>query len=318
MQKIFYTVGLPASGKSTKAKEMVDAAKGNLKRINKDDLRALLDNYDFSKEFSKQNEVFVLKIRDRIIMEALLCGKSVIVDDTNFGDKHPLRFHQLAAEYKAATGIPCEVEKMDFTDVPVEECIERDARRGDKSVGKGVILRMYNQFLKKEGEEPIVVPYKSRRPVLPVYVPPVDGLPSVVVVDLDGTAAIIGDRSAFDASNCDIVDKVNEPVIMVVKSLYDTNAIDRIVFMSGRMDKDREPTLRFLMGKCQMGQTVFELHMRATGDMRKDSIVKKELFYKHIHGKYNPVLWLDDRLQVVRMVRDDLGIPLFQVADGNF
>lgn len=337
-QKIYWCLGLPASGKSTKAKEMVDAAKGKLKRINKDDLRALLDNYDFSKEFSKQNEVFVLKIRDNIIMEALMAGLSVIIDDTNFGDKHPLRFAQLALEYTNKTGKPCEVEKLDFTDVPVAECIDRDARRGDKSVGKGVILRMYNQFLKKEGEEPIEIPYKSRRPVLPVYKPPVDGLPKVVICDLDGTLADISVRESmglmFDASRCDELDTINEPVLITLKALMGSDGCDcgspgdveKVIFMSGRMEKDRAATLRFLK-KCGFGLPVrgpyaleyeFELHMRKTGDMRKDAIIKRELFEANVHGKYNPVLVLDDRNSVIDLWRKEIGLPTFQVAYGNF
>jgi len=53
--KVLILKGLPASGKSTYAKELV--AKGNWKRINKDDLRAMLD----CSKWSKANEKFVLQ-----------------------------------------------------------------------------------------------------------------------------------------------------------------------------------------------------------------------------------------------------------------
>jgi hypothetical protein len=162
-------------------------------------------------------------------------------------------------------------------------------------------------------------------PQLPVYVPPTEGLPKVAVSDLDGTLANIDERRkrnlTFDASQCDVLDTINEPVRMVLHALFEGTApaVEKIIFMSGRMDKDREPTLRFIE-KCGFDQewTPFELHMRATNDLRKDAVIKKELFNKHIHGKYNPVLWLDDRNQVIDLIRRDLGVPCFQVAYGDF
>ena len=329
MQYIYFTTGLPGSGKSTKAKKMVDESQGKLKRVNKDDLRAMIDNYDFSKKFRKSNESFILAMRDALIMEALNQGLSAICDDTNFGDKHALRFHQLAAEYTAKTGKPCEVVKIDCTDVPYTECIRRDALRGDKKVGAGVIMRMYAEHLHDKTQPMPEIPEKnySKRPVLPVYKPPVEGLPKVIVCDLDGTLADVTVRESmglmFDASRCDELDAINESVWLTLKAFLETGNVSKVIFMSGRQEKEREPTMRFL-GRCGFlkGENTlhgdFELHMRATGDMRKDSIVKKELFNAHIHGKYNPVLWLDDRDQVIDLVRKDLGIPCFQVNYGNF
>lgn len=320
MQKIYYTIGLPASGKSTEAKRLVDQSQGHLKRVNKDDLRAMIDNYDFSKKFRKANEAFVLQMRDALIMQALMNGDSAICDDTNFGDKHALRFHQLAAEYTAKTGKPCKVELLDFRHVPVEVCIDRDNYRGDKRVGKDVILRMYNQHIHDPTKPPLPVDAKAwGRPSLPVYVPPVADLPTVLLVDLDGTLCLLNGRNPYDASTCD-QDLVNEPVKMVIKALYWDGDVKRIIFMSGREDKYREPTMRFLMDtmKGNLGGVPFDLHMRKTDDKRKDSIVKRELFDAHIHGKYNPVLVLDDRSVVVDMWRKELGLPCFQVAYGDF
>ena len=66
MPTLYMTKGLPASGKSTWAKERV-SIDGNTKRINKDDLRLMLDNG----EWSKNNEKFVLEVRDTIASNAL-------------------------------------------------------------------------------------------------------------------------------------------------------------------------------------------------------------------------------------------------------
>jgi len=47
-----------------------------------------------------------------------------------------------------------------------------------------------------------------------------------------------------------------------------------------------------------------ELHMRKTDDVRKDSVVKKELYDEFIKDKYNVRFVIDDRPQVVRMRRE--------------
>ncbi len=298
-QIIYIAMGLPGSGKSTWAKEEVKKSQGGIKRVNKDDLRAMLD----ISVWSKANEKFVLNVRDSIVNKALLDGLSVIVDDTNLHPKHRERLEELAKNYTADTGKPCRVVIKDFTDVPVQECIKRDAlRTGTAHVGEAVIMKMYNEFLKKPA---------------PKYVPPVDGLPEVLTVDLDGTLALLNGRSPYDATHCD-QDEINEPVHRTVRLYINNGAVKKIIFMSGRDDKYREPTIRFLEDKCGFIPEEYELFMRKTGDQRKDSIVKKELFDSHIHGKYNPILVLDDRDSVVAMWRQELGLPTFQVAYGNF
>jgi hypothetical protein len=57
--------------------------------------------------------------------------------------------------------------------------------------------------------------------------------------------------------------------------------------------------------------------MRETGDRRKDSIIKKEIFDRHIRDVYNIEFVLDDRNQVVELWRS-LGLTCLQVADGDF
>ncbi len=57
--------------------------------------------------------------------------------------------------------------------------------------------------------------------------------------------------------------------------------------------------------------------MRAEGDNRPDSIVKRELFETHIRGSYNVHTVFDDRDSVVRMWRR-IGLPAWQVAEGRF
>ena len=57
--------------------------------------------------------------------------------------------------------------------------------------------------------------------------------------------------------------------------------------------------------------------MREPEDYRKDEVTKKELFYKHIAGKYHVDVVFEDRNNIVKMWRD-MGLLCFQVWDGKF
>lgn len=189
MKKVHLFRGLPASGKSTAARKMLDENPGQYKRINKDDLRSLLDN----NHWSKSNEKFVLKVRDQIILQALEAGKHVIIDDTNLHPKHEKRIRDLVKDQ-------AEVVMEDFMHVDVETCIERDLKRPN-SVGSRVIRRMWREFLEWH----------------PVNFAQDESLPKALLCDLDGTLALLNGRSPYDASTCD-QDLLNLPVAGIVRA----------------------------------------------------------------------------------------------------
>ncbi|MDX2257255.1 MAG: AAA family ATPase [Pseudanabaenaceae cyanobacterium bins.39] len=281
MLTVYFTIGLPASGKSTWAKQMLDQAPNKIKRVNKDDLRAMLDN----SYHSKGNEKFVLDMQDAIIKAALANGKHVIVDNTHLAPKHEVRIRELIEGLAT-------LEIVDFRHVPLETCIERDLKRFN-SVGERVIRDMYNRY---------IAPPRSPKPA---YNP---DLPDAIICDLDGTLAIIGDRSPYDAAKCEL-DLVNEPV----RSILETSG-KAIVFVSGREDKFKPQTLAWLAKH----QIKFEaIYMRQSGDLRKDSIVKREIYEQFLLNHYNIAFVLDDRDQVVRVWRD-LGLTCLQVDYGDF
>jgi predicted kinase len=281
MLTVYFTIGLPASGKSTWAKAKVDKSPNAVKRVNKDELRAMLDN----SYFSKGNEKFVLNIQDQIIKAALEEGKHVIVDNTHLAPKHEARIRELIKGLAV-------LEIVDFRHVALETCIKRDLSRFN-SVGEKVIRDMYNQFI------------APPRNLKPVHNP---DLPDAIICDLDGTLALIGDRSPYDGASCE-KDFVNEPVRSILQK-----SGNAIVFVSGREDKSKPQTLAWLE---KHGISFDALHMRKSGDMRKDSIVKQEIYEEFILDKYNVAFVLDDRDQVVRVWRD-LGLTCLQVDYGDF
>lgn len=274
--KILMLKGLPGSGKSTFAKQLVEGD-GNWVRINKDDIRAMIGGYTVKKE------KLVLEFRDVLIATSLALGKNVVVDDTNFHPKHEARLRLFDAEFAI----------REFN-TPISECIENDLKRAN-SVGERVIRQMYEQYV---------------RPAIPKVIKN-DKLPKAIICDLDGTLSLHNGRNPYDASTCD-QDLINQPVAEAIwKYGRDGYAI---LFTSGREEQFRPQTMKFL---ARAGMPTYQLFMRKTGDKRKDHVVKLELYKKHIEGNYNVEAVFDDRQRVVDMWRD-IGLTVFQVADGNF
>lgn len=281
MQTVVLFKGLPASGKSTVAKEKVklDSA---WKRINKDELRAMIDDG----KWSHANEKLILKVRDDLILKFLAEGYNVIVDDTNLHPKHE-------AHIKEIVGDTATVE-VQFFDVSVDECIARDLKRENR-VGEKVIRKMYTEFLKPKPE-----PFQYDIHLQNAY-----------IFDVDGTLALKGDRGIFEYDKVHL-DIANEPVMHVLRMLADRDY--NIIICSGRNDDSYDLTSQWLINHDVKYTSLF---MRKTGDNRKDSIIKKEIFDNYIKGKYNVMGVFDDRDQVVEMWRQE-GLPCFQVNYGDF
>jgi predicted kinase len=284
MKHVTIIKGLPGCGKATWAKEQIDKNPGKYKRVSKDDLRAMFDNG----HWSKGNEKFILKTRDALILLALQEGYHLLIDDTNLHPKHIETIRELVK------GLAI-VEIKDFTDVPLETCIERDKHR-QNYVGEDVIRKMYRDFLAPAQTQP------------PVYD---ETLPDAICCDLDGTLALVTDRSPYDAEKCE-QDLVNKPVADIVASYYRSGTT--IILVSGRGVQHRMQTVRWL----EVHEINYHfLFMRAEGDFRNDAVVKREIYERHIAGQYNIKFTIDDRKSVVAVWRS-LGLTCLQVAEGDY
>ncbi len=288
--KVIILRGLPASGKSTYARQLVEQHPNAYKRINRDDLRKMFDN----SYRSRGNEKFVKKIRDVLIVEALTAGKHVIVDDTNLSERNITRIKQLVHEFNKANekSVQVEIVAMNTT---LAECIERDRHR-DKRVGERVIREMHRRFF-DDGER---------------YAPQDESLPRAIICDLDGTLCLLNGRDPYVAVKCED-DLLNKPVANVLATYKEKG--HAIILLSGRLDTYKPETLNWLH---QHRIDYDLLLMRPEGDQRKDSEVKREFFENNIQGKYFVEFVLDDRSQVVNLWRDELKLPCFQVYFGDF
>ncbi len=132
------TRGLPASGKTTWARQQPGV------RVNRDDLRAmLLPTWPWG---DRAAEDMCTAVQHAAIVELLIAGRDVIVDDTNLHADHVEELAGIAA------GTGCEFRVRDFTDVPVEVCVARDAAR-PSPVGEAVIRRMHERYLAAGSEQ---------------------------------------------------------------------------------------------------------------------------------------------------------------------
>jgi hypothetical protein len=144
-----------------------------------------------------------------------------------------------------------------------------------------------------------------------VYEPP-PGMPEIVLVDIDGTVALIGDRSPWNMRAVG-QDEPNHAVIAAVRAMHQAGY--GVIYCTGRDTTARAATERWL--DAHVGVPYLALHMRRFGDSRQDAVVKRDIFHKEIREHFRVIGVFDDRQQVVRMWRE-LGLTVFQVADGDF
>lgn len=302
--QLYITRGLPASGKTTWARTAIDMRPvGNVIRLNRDDLRSMMLPTTYRQPVYIAEEL-VTQVQHGQIADLLRAGVDVIVDDTNLRARVVRTLAQLAIKAEATWSC------VDFLDVPLEECLHRDAARPN-AVGEEVIRRMHGKYL--SGGRTLAVPDVEAAVTGKPYVPAPDTA-KAVIVDIDGTVALHGNRDPFDTSLYH-EDQPNQDVVEMVVMEFETG--HRIVFCSGRSAEFREATEAWISEHVLPQGAGWELHMRPTGDTRNDAIVKLELFDQYIRDRFDVRRVYDDRDRVVKAWRS-IGLTVLHVAEGNF
>lgn len=288
--RIHLFIGLPASGKSTIAKERLKKD-GALMRVNRDDIRTML----FEKWKGKKEQV-VTAVETSAVKSALALGYSIIIDDTNLNPKTRAGWQTLADQ----CGVLLVEEKFD---TPLEECIRRDAlRTGRARVGRPVIENMA-----------LCHGYLSR----------VDK--KVVIFDVDGTLADHSNRLVYlqqkpkDYKSYYSAEAILDckPISSVVEWAQGTHFGGYYnIIVSGRpMDIAGNATCQWLENNQVPYNHIF---MRNGGDFRDDTLVKQEILDKLLKwvSKDQILFAVDDRPRIVRMWKEN-GITCYNVGDGH-
>lgn len=301
---LIITRGLPASGKTTWVRNEVANYADLCARVGRDDFRHMLHGDGLHGIPAMEAQVTAAELAT---VEALLRkGKIVYVDDTN------LRARVVRGWAAMAHRLGVGFHVHDLTHVPVDVCLERNRNRANP-IPDSVITGMYERYLAGRAL-PLPVPTSAPGSAGTPYVPN-PGTTLAIMVDIDGTLALHGDRNPYDTSRYS-EDTLNWAVAQVVYALFDAGYA--VVFCSGRSEDHRNVTQEWLdTHLLRPYRMEGHLHMRPAGDTRRDDIIKLELFDTHIRHNYNVVAVFDDRDRVVQMWRS-LGLTVFQVAPGDF
>ncbi len=271
--KLIMLRGLPASGKSTKAQELVKPKK-DVYRVNRDCLRTML-HLD---QWSNKRESVTVDIAQMAVGHLLSQGHTVVMDDTNLGEKHERTWRMMADMFGADFEI---IDMMD--EVTVADCILRNADR-ENGVPEQVIKNMALQYQYNDYDK-------------------------VIICDIDGTIAdcshrehhVTGDKKDWKAFFAGMADDTPRTEVWdeVKKLSREENA--EIILVSARPEDYREVTEQWLRGN-EMDDFV-HLLMRRSGDKRPDVEVKSEIYHRYLRP-YDIIKVFDDRPAVIRMWKE--------------
>lgn len=311
--KLTLMVGPPGSGKSTLAHNL----------INNNGPEGRKTAYINQDTQGKQHMIMFL--------DAVYLGMDIIVDRMGFNKEQRSRYIGPAKEkgYEVEVIILCESQ---------ETCFKRVMERQnhptikDETSARAALKTFFTRYEPPTDDEGIDV---IRR----VY--PEGKKPTAIYSDLDGTLCDVEHRRHFVRApvgygilgRLDIVteenpfkafkkdwksffagikdDTVNYPVMHLLMTYAKTHPI---VYCTGRDDNYRKVTQEWL---DKWHAPKGELFMRHRNDSRADYLVKEVLLDFEVLTRYDILFCLDDRDQVVDMLRRR-GLTVFQVAKGDF
>lgn len=138
---------------------------------------------------------------------------------------------------------------------------------------------------------------------------------TAIICDLDGTLSLFKDGNPLNKKHIFFdrdfsKDVLNRPIAKIIRNV----PVDVLIILTGRKGEYKKQTIQWLEDNIIPYDLLF---MRAIGDRREDTIVKKEIYEKEIKDKYDVLFVLEDRNRIVALWRA-LGLICLQVAEGEF
>lgn len=144
-----------------------------------------------------------------------------------------------------------------------------------------------------------------------------------IIVDIDGTIADMDHRLAYKKDKEKFYDlsKYDKPMIGTIDLVkrYAKTIDVQIIFVTSRPEFAREITMDWLEAYVfdVSPEYNYIMHMRPEGDHRQDSLVKRDIYEKHVVDNYEVLFVIEDRKRVVDMWRS-IGLLCLQTCEGNY
>lgn len=147
-----------------------------------------------------------------------------------------------------------------------------------------------------------------------------------IIIDLDGTLCNADHRKYFVETKDKkdwrsfyeslVEDQPNNWCVELVNSMRQAGY--QIIFVTGRPAEYLPHTRDWIELKLKLvALKDYLIFTRPSGDMRKDSVVKEEIYRDYIEHNFDVLFCVDDRKQVVDMWRS-LGLTCLQCSEGDF
>ena len=320
-KKIILTRGIQGSGKSTWAKQWVAEDPDNRARYNSDDMRCMFGPYNVKKW--EPREQILNTVFDSFMIAAMNAGRDIVVDNMNLSDKAVSRVEVLANtfnETRTSGDYEYEIEFKDFFDVPLSECIRRDAMRPNP-IGATVIKRTFRQYKNKICQ----ITNRQQVDIINSFEETYDtSLPDCVIADMDATICWNVSGRPFYGQGCAEHLCEDEPNPGVIRMLQDylrsKKSEDKLIIVTGRDEASEivEATQKYVKehvaDPIRVDMSEIIILYRKTGDFSPGNESKIKLLQEHVLGKWNIRYAIDDSKKVVASYRN-LGITVLQPND---
>lgn len=334
---LYILVGVSGSGKSTWTEKLLTHTK-DLSRVSRDGYRRMMAGPGKGVLSSKE-EQSITELQEDAILYLLTTHKTVIIDDTNlrissidrFLDKFKDHYewaHVLVFDPKDADTNNESEERVREGRVVPSDVIKKQKQRLQSLIGElgkdprftftstvgrsntddKYLSGYYSYDNSEQASKTLAQIYNDRFKAVEVMTA---ALPPLILSDLDGTIAWMGDRSPYRSEDCEI-DDINPFLFLILACMYRSFGelnVNTLIFVSGRTPQEGQEeggmaaTHRWLKDQ---GFSEYELYMRKDGDSRPDHVIKKEILDK-IRADHpgRSLISFDDRHEVVDMWREN-------------